>query len=350
MKQSNHRVFIIFLAVLDLITCTVGMPFVVSNFLKPLTFYDTTICKILTFYNFFICISSAGILIVISVDRYRKICIPLGKQMSQKLAKSMCLLAMGLSLLCSWPALFMYGSTPVQTSVPGLNGSECNILVEIKDTYYPIYFNAVLLFVSFSSFVVLAILYCIIGKAIWNHHTFSSKGDDTNTEVTQVKMSDVKPSIKAEATFHSGSSDSGEHSNLREEDTEKSVDTVVSDIDAPVNSKRRSSSLGQIQKVPVSALQRAKNKFDRTKRTTMMLFWITIIFFLSYVPYLILRIVSYINPDWYNGMSFAGKVTYNTLLWCVYINNMANCIIYGFCDQRFRLEVKRGYNTICRRN
>ncbi|XP_053401380.1 alpha-2 adrenergic receptor-like [Mercenaria mercenaria] len=351
MKQSNHRVFIICLAVLDLITCTVGMPFVIVNFQKPFTFYYTSICKILSFYNFFICISSAGVLIIISVDRYRKICVPLGKQMSQKMAKTMCFVAMGISLLFSWPALVLYGSTPIKTPEPGIIGQECNILDEVKDTFYPVYFNGALLVVSFSSFVVLAVLYSIIGKAIWNHHTFSSKGDDTQTEVTQVKMSDVKPASKAEATFHSGSSDSNEFNNLTEDETEKSTDTVVPETKPQVDSRRRSSSVGQATKYKQqSALQRARSKFDRTKRTTLMLLWITIIFFLSYVPYLVLRIVSYMNPDWYTSMSYAGKVAYNTILWCVFINNMANCIIYGFCDQRFRQEMKRGYSNLCRRH
>lgn len=360
MKQSNHRVFIICLAVLDLITCMVGMPFVVINFRKPFTFYDTTICKILSFYNFFICISSAGVLIVISVDRYRKICVPLGKQMSQKMAKGMCLVAMGLSLLLSWPALVLYGSTPIKTSEPGIVGHECNILDEVKDTYYPIYFNGVLLVVSFSCFVVLAILYGIIGKVIWNHKTFSSKSDDSQTEVTQVKISEAAAAIHAETNFHSGSSDSYDNNNFAENEKEKSVDTAFSDLDdrdkdrsssADGKSRQRSTSLTTKAKIEVRCtLQRAKSKFDRTKRTTMMLFWITVIFFLSYVPYLVLRIVSYMNQDWYTNMSYAGKVTYNTILWCVYINNMANCIIYGFCDQRFRQEVQHAYNKICRRN
>lgn len=361
MKQSNHRVFIICLAFLDLITCVVGMPFVVTNLLRPFMFYDTTLCKILTFYNFFICISSAGILIVISVDRYRKICIPLGKQMSQTVAMAMCMVSMGASLMLSWPGLVLYGSSPLPTSHPDIVGYECNVLAELKETNYPIYFNGALLFVSVSSFIVLAVLYSIIGKVIWNHRVFRQQSEEVNTEFTNMQMSDTHTSVNPpEPNFHSGSSDSNEYTQASEADDKTDTprkSDMTETLDNPrkmssnIDQRRRSSIVGQRRKSKtLTSAQRASNKFDRTKRTTMMLFWITIIFFISYIPYLVLRIVSYMNPQWYPGMSYGGKVTYNTVLWCVYINNMANSIIYGFCDQRFRNEIILGYRKIFRCN
>lgn len=353
-KPSNHRVFIICLGVLDLITCTVGMPFVITNFRKPLTFTEGLLCKILTFYNFFICLSSACILIVIAVDRYRKICKPHGKQMSQRVAKVMCLAAMVLALLFSWPALIMYGSTPVSTRDQNVEGWECNVLTELKNTIYPVIFNGVLLIVAVSSFLILTVLYSIIGKVIWHHRTFKTRSDDTSTEVTRVK-STTDHGFQS-VTFHSGSSEELSQ-NKEEVDQEKNSEEKngcvnksrrKSSLQTKIEMRRRSSTGGDTKENKTS-IQKALNKFDRTKRTTIMLFWITIVFFISYVPYLVLRIIFYTNPNWYPDMSFAGKVTYNTLLWCVYVNNMANSIIYGFCDQRFRRKVIFGYQSVfCR--
>ncbi|KAH3851329.1 hypothetical protein DPMN_093809 [Dreissena polymorpha] len=70
MKSSNHRVFILTLAILDFITCVVGMPFILVDLRNPLTFTPVAACKILRFVNYFITGSSAGLLIVIAVDRY----------------------------------------------------------------------------------------------------------------------------------------------------------------------------------------------------------------------------------------------------------------------------------------
>ena len=343
MKPSNHRVFILCLAFLDLITGTVGMPFVVTNLRRPFMFDNTVLCKILTFYNFFICISSACILIVIAVDRYRKICVPIGKQMSQTVAKAMCLLALFASLLVSWPVILMYGSTPIDTGHENITGLECNVLVDMRSTAYPLTFNAVLLIIATGSFITLSVLYSLIGRVIWNHRSLNSKPDAADTEVTTIKM--TENAFKS-ANFHSGSSESQECT-----DTDGKQSSDQSKSQADFETRRRNSSVGNsTKKDNRSSLAKAMSKFDRTKRTTMMLFWITIFFFITYIPYLVLRIASYLYMDWYPNMTFSGKVTFNTFLWCVFINNMANPIIYGFCDQRLRQEIIRGYSSICRRN
>ena len=68
-KPSNHRVFILVLAGLDLTTCTVGMPLVIAHLRNPLTFTWTFACKSLRFVNYFLCTSSCLLLLVIAVER-----------------------------------------------------------------------------------------------------------------------------------------------------------------------------------------------------------------------------------------------------------------------------------------
>lgn len=101
MKPSNHRIFILSLAVLDMITCTVGMPFIIVDLRNPLTFTMISACKVLRFLNYFICISSALILTIIAIDRYRKICVSLGKQISRQIAKILIFVCLGISMVLS---------------------------------------------------------------------------------------------------------------------------------------------------------------------------------------------------------------------------------------------------------
>ena len=70
MKPSNHRIFILVLAVLDLIVCSIAMPFSIVDLWNPLTFTMVSACKVLRFINYFICSSSALVLLVISVERW----------------------------------------------------------------------------------------------------------------------------------------------------------------------------------------------------------------------------------------------------------------------------------------
>lgn len=69
-KPSNRRIFILVLGTLDLITCVVGMPFILMDLRNPLTFKLTIVCKTFRLNNYFICSASSFILIVIASDRY----------------------------------------------------------------------------------------------------------------------------------------------------------------------------------------------------------------------------------------------------------------------------------------
>ena len=44
-KPSNYRIFILTLAVLDLLTCVIGMPFIIMDLRNPLTFNMVTLVK-----------------------------------------------------------------------------------------------------------------------------------------------------------------------------------------------------------------------------------------------------------------------------------------------------------------
>ena len=344
MKPSNHRIFILCLGVLDLTTCCIGMPFVLVDLRKPFTFFMVPACKILRFINYFMCTASAWTLLVIAVDRYRKICVPLGKQMSLTVAKAIIVVVMGVSLLMSWPAPVLYGHATVQTRVQNISGVRCFTDDKFKDTKYQAYFNAVLIFVVFGVLLVLSVLYIIIGRQIWKHKTFKSN---------------VKPDI------HSGSSDGAKMSTSGTAET-----PVCSDDDSNETPSKRNVKQSKIfdfrksvfspeksqKKYDVSTTKGSRDKVhthDRSKKTTFMLFLITAFFFISFVPHLILKIVTFLNPQFVPNMTFAGKVAYNTFIWCFFINNMANPIIYGYCDRRFRREISDGYAILlacCRRD
>ncbi|XP_052249837.1 uncharacterized protein LOC127857481 [Dreissena polymorpha] len=76
----------------------------------------------------------------------------------------------------------------------------------------------------------------------------------------------------------------------------------------------------------------------RTKQVTFMLFIITVVYVLSYIPHLVLMVTISIKSDFLKEMTPAGVVVYNLFLRSFVINNMANPIIYAFCDRKFRKE------------
>ncbi|CAC5369289.1 CCKAR [Mytilus coruscus] len=189
MKPSNHRIFILSLAVLDLITCIIGMPFIIVDLRNPLTFTRISACKVLRFVNYFICISSALILTIIAIDRYRKICVPLGKQISRQKAKILIVVCIGISLVLSWPAPVLYGHSSVNTTNPNITGIRCYTDDKFKNTKYQSYFNAVLIMLVFGFLAVLVVIYCRIGRVVSKHNTFkSSVPKATSSDISKGKI------------------------------------------------------------------------------------------------------------------------------------------------------------------
>ena len=333
MKSSTHRIFIICLGCLDLITCSVGMPFVLVDLHRPFMFFMVSACKVLRFINYFMCTASAWTLLLIAVDRYRKICVPLGKQMSVAVAKVVCVVIMGVSLLTSWPAPVLYGHATVETRVENVTGVRCYTDDKFKDTKYQAYFNAVLILIVFGVFFVLTVLYIIIGRQILKHKTFKT---NVKSEVQSGSSDGVKMSTSGTPI----TSEDESNDNVRKSKA-KSWFKGRLEFKNPTFS----SHIKNEEKYIVNPKPSGKYT-DRSKRTTFMLFMITLVFFCSFVPHLILKIVTFVNPNFVPNMTFAGKVIYNTFIWCFFINNMANSIIYSFCDRRFRGEIRDGYARI----
>ncbi|XP_071156966.1 cholecystokinin receptor type A-like isoform X1 [Mytilus edulis] len=340
-KPSNHRIFILSLAVLDMITCIVGMPFIIVDLRNPLTFTMVSACKVLRFVNYFICTSSALILTVIAIDRYRKICVPLGKQISKRIAKVLILVCLGTSMVLSWPAPVLYGHSSINTTNPNITGVRCFTEDQFKNTQLQAYFNAILILLVCVVFGILLVLYSLIGMVISKHTTFkgsvpgatSSDSSKHKITVSTDASSEDKPVFKGENVTKNING-----ANLKENEL----------IDLP----QASLSVTGTNYIPgiLDTKKNEKSKFDRAKRTAFMFFLITSFFFISYFPHLTLQILAFVKTGFVSNMSFSEKVLYNTFLWCFFINNMSNCFVYGFCDTRFRTEVKKIYNTLfCRK-
>lgn len=77
----------------------------------------------------------------------------------------------------------------------------------------------------------------------------------------------------------------------------------------------------------------------RTVRITGMLFMITLVYIISYLPHLVLLILEFMDPAGFENLSPWAFTGYNLLLRSYFINNMANPIVYGFLDPKFKYEV-----------
>ncbi|KAL3858413.1 hypothetical protein ACJMK2_013004 [Sinanodonta woodiana] len=338
-KPSTHRTFIVTLAIVDLVTCCVPMPFVLVTLRYPIMFNNNVGCKLVTFLSYFMCIGSSIILLTIAAERYRKICVPHGRQISERMFKYICVLTVVLGILLSWPAAVMYGNRTVLTNVDRIVGTECNVNDDFAGTNYPAFFNIVLMFLFFAALIILSILYALIGKQIFRMMKKISKTNQTNVpETNLVTKTQTAEFVYSKPNEKDNKSRRGLVDNMSDY---KSVNLEIS-----LGKNGRGTKSDEIKtkccelEKEYTTINECEKKQKITINITRVLFIITVVFFCSYLPHLALRTAAFLNMNLLPNLSFAGTVIYQTFRWTFYINNMANPFIYGFYDSKFVREVR----------
>lgn len=336
-KKTNQRIFILFLGYLDLFTCIVGMPFIISDLLLPLKFTSGIACKVLRCTNYFTGGSSAFLLVVIAIERYKKICRPLKLQTTIRGSKITSMLALLLSLLLSWPAAILYGFSTVDTGHPGLSGAACYIEDKFKQTKYTTIFNAVIVLIIVIANVILVVLYVKVVRRVYKQKAFQ-KGNKTKILKSRKKSFDPGQTSKvvteSEFTFCSMNTMNASREDL----------TNIGDSGCTVDD----SSEVPLKHGKPANKKKSKKVSVKSARVTMMLFIITVVYFCSFLPHLVLKILADVKKDFLVSLDFTGTFLYYVSLYTIFINNMANPIIYGFCDPKFMDHIRAMYRCPCR--
>ncbi|XP_060553019.1 uncharacterized protein LOC132714232 [Ruditapes philippinarum] len=258
--------------------------------------------------------------------RYRKICVPLGRQISRQMAKVLCLIVIFVAVLISWPAPVLYGIATVNTSDPNITGTRC--YTEDKELYdtYQGFFNGLLILVVMICFFVLVVLYTLTWRAIVKQSRLNQPKINERPQRSLYKEEGIPNDTINEFPDPDALSE-----NTTNEDTTMKIEIFMIE-----NSNE------------VSNSEKAKNKRkqERSRKTTVIFLVITAVFFISYFPHLALKLVTFTNKDFVSQLSYTGKVVYNTFIWCFFINNTINSFVYGFFDLRFRSEIISIYTEL----
>lgn len=223
-KRSTYRVFVLALGCIDMLGCTISIPFQIIDETHPYTFDAPVACKIFRFFDTNLAIAAALMLVVIASERFRKICRPSGNQVTEKRAiRSIIVVIIGSSVATS-PALLIYGKHTVRIESKNINGSECSWSDDVSDSYYGYVYYALELLIVVSCMVCLTVLYSFVGKALRTHtHRMKS---------TKLAKFYVRKSTKS-STRVQESSDSKPD---QESDARMSIESLHTDMDSGVDS------------------------------------------------------------------------------------------------------------------
>ncbi|KAK3082878.1 hypothetical protein FSP39_007795 [Pinctada imbricata] len=191
MRRSTYRVFVLTLAVIDILGCSISIPFQIVDETHPFSFTWPIACKLFRYLDTNLAIASALMLVVIAMERYRKICTPSHVQVTETKAIHMSLCVIFVSSLITSPALIVYGQQTMDIEEFNVTVSECSWDDHISNSIYGyLYYGLELLFIIFSM-ISITILYTMVGAAIRRHRksvgiSLAARFDPRNSNPTKI--------------------------------------------------------------------------------------------------------------------------------------------------------------------
>ena len=383
-RNKNFKIFVVSLGIVDLLTCTFLIPAEMLKHRNYFSFENLFMCKTKCLFNVWAGCAAALILLLISVDRFRKVCQPLKRQITPILALKLCiLLAFVVPVLLSWPGAMMCGIKEANktniyntTTVVYLCATEPVYEKSIWRYIYKYTFVILLVGVSICCLVIYVLIGCQIkrhwssvpanfrkdsGKDInsdYSSDTFgsikkqsertSSTSDGRNCVINNVSIDTLK-----KATVDRTESNASEKANLNGQTAKLApkVERTNSDADKKAREKLIKqlsnvslSSLNKIRKESISStaarrtMSRSNSGFGMRKFPYKTLIWftLTMIFVITYIMYLVLAIkvpkLIHMDTTSFTIFSFFYRL--------YFLNNIVNPVVYFILDERFRKACK----------
>lgn len=359
-SMSSSRWFIFFLASVDLLLCTLIVPCEIATMFQQYNFTNAIWCKLSVFLNLWALLSLGLTLVIVSIDRYRKVCIPLGWQIDFDKARICCFVAVVFAFIFSLPVFSVYGIYEFRLKSHGINATECSFRKSNEESNLALIYVTVGMLMFTCALMTICILYCFIGRDIKQHihkekikrhisltasmarksdhirpltSIFSSKRVRFGTNVVAKKSvnfggvqtiskQDIKTVRTAPLENTSNEADDTSTNNMSEEDT-------CDYIEVPKRTMTRT------QKTKSKRIRRA-----RARKATFSMFLISLAFVLSYLPFLCLLLVRSVRNNFDESMSDGWRAVYKFFLRSYFLNCAINPFIYGISDSKFRQSCK----------
>ncbi|CAG2254118.1 cholecystokinin receptor type A-like [Mytilus edulis] len=313
MSNYSVRVFIIWIASIDLTACLFGMPFENIVMRYSYTFSSVGACKFFKFLNHISTGASTLLLTAIAIERYKMVVkkSPILITNSQR-SNAISAVLLVLVLVLSIPAVVFYGLNENKTKILGLSGKECRLLLEYQNirnagAYYSIVLviGLVCVFVCIVSYG--RILYEICSQREWR----KSQREKSN-------------------------SSSYSASNIRSE---------IAQVTSSIQNEEL-----QIKKLQTGCGDKTKKKCIKSSHNlgnaiqlTINLLIATAISLIGYLVYVVTKMVEISYPNIFKNII---KTVSNILLHGYFVNNAANSIVFFLLDRTFRQECLKLYGKI----
>ncbi|XP_052761484.1 cholecystokinin receptor type A-like [Mya arenaria] len=330
-ERTKTRIFIIVLAVINFINSIFNMPVEAYILYHPLVFDFHWLCKTTRGVTFIINNVCACLFVAIAIDRMLLVYQPLRRRvLTVRYVKWSCTISFVIGTATSWPGSVFYGTATLPEVINGVTivGKTCFLSDDfLANQKWPKIFNVVLFVLMVFVFAILIVLYVIVGKRIYTVTKSDTLGKKPNNRVT-IAMKSVVKHINFRGLF---SSITRQPSDLNSEEN-------VSESGNDVTDKYYSSRCGSFGR----RISRVKMRGSYANTTALLL--ITATYIISFLPYLVVVSLRYVNPDFYKELSVDKRIVYHVFLRTYFLNSVISPFIYGFVNKKFRTFFK---NCVC---
>ncbi|XP_064602128.1 cholecystokinin receptor type A-like [Liolophura sinensis] len=333
-KKTPSNYFVIWLAILDLLSCLLAMPFDIIDLTRPYLFNSPASCKTMRFIQSATLLTPAMTIIVIAIDRHDKVFRPF-KRMSNKKAKIINVITLGVAIILALPAIFVFGRNTVPTRVKDLTGFTCSVDDSAKGKVYPYVYYAVLFLVFIVTVILLAIFYCRLWREI------RKRGGGRKTRSPRATSS-KEPEGESHELEETSTSMAPRSSKKQYFKNAKLPDTKENTKSADVSKVSVDTDLGSF-----SHNRHSVKVYGAAGKTTKIVFVVSLAFVISFLPYLIAKIVQVTVADVEEFATVGVEVVYNIATRSFFINNAINPFIYIYLNPAFRKETHRLFRALC---
>lgn len=302
---TTNRTFIVGLALMDVLVCVITIPFEIAQMVFQYTFYDVVACKIFRSFGLCFSLSSMFVLVGMSYEKYRRICKPFQKQMSVKISRLFIAVTFLVSCIISSPNIFQGGIRLVALG-NNVTGHDCSLSDKFANTVLPIVSEASIFIITLLCVVSIIILYTLIGKTIIAQNKFRKQFAQIETRTTKISTVNVKDRK-----------------------------TVYGEV-SPVANRR------------ISVHNNYNDQQSSIRKVTKIAFVVSVVFLVSNIPHLVISLMTAIKGKFLLPPGPVVSAVMPILARSFIINNVANPIIYGVMDERFRQNAKTLIVLLCK--
>lgn len=333
-KERGERYFIPLLGIVDLLGCLTYFPYNISddenvNF-KP----SAAGCKITSFLQICIPGISAHTILVISIQRYLLVCKPFKPKMTRFWKRISFGVVCFISVAYSTPLLATAGVFTVNISYMNHNLTMEVCSFSDKKSNPMIIYPYLLFLIMGANLVITVCMYLPVMKQVKILFRSRTVKDGKVAFVTETSFVSCKSNMETDDTEKSSSSNKlkgiGIISAYKKVQFETSggVDcmpyNVTTDPKTAENNKKPNS-----------------EALSGQKRVTIMFLYLIVTYVLSYTPPLIIWILLYTLEDINSSLTKPERTVLIFLSNLVLLNHIVNPFIYGFCDTKFKEQLRK---------